>query len=306
MTDKRDITACIKTFCRPTKFEKTLQSVIDAGIKKINVGYDGPADLLQLHYDIIKKHDATINFRVFPFNKGLAYVRNALVSEAKTKYILLLDDDHYIPKCITDALFLFEGNLKLGVLSFPWKITSDAPPDYYKEVIDFQQSNRVLEASNLKISKEVLGYLIPLKQKYLVINKLLFVYPFDYVPNSAFFKREVFDSVKWDSKFKIGGEHQDFFYRLKKTDFECAVCLNIFIEHNLGSDPIHYFPFDLFRFGKMEQRSNAEILNKKLGIKDSAFTYKGIQFFYYNRDRITIDEKAKKMIIDNIEVGIKD
>ena len=57
MTDKRDITACIKTFCRPTKFEKTLQSVIDAGIKKINVGYDGPADLLQLHYDIIKKAD---------------------------------------------------------------------------------------------------------------------------------------------------------------------------------------------------------------------------------------------------------
>lgn len=307
MTIIKNTTACIKAFARPSKFEKTLKSAIDAGFEKIEIGYDGPKDLLSFHQDIIKKYDTRIHFQIFPFNMGLAYVRNALVTKADTRYVLLLDDDQYVPSSIAEVLFLFHDYPKIGVISFPWKIITDNLPEYYKKVIAFQNSKRVLEATNIEISDNHFKLITPSTLQYYVKNDYFFIYPFDFVPNSAFFRKNVFKKVLWDSQFKIGGEHQDFFYHLKmKTDYQCAVCLNTFIKHDLGPDSEYYFPFELFRFGKREQKSNDELLNNKLNVKGSIFSYRDIQLFYYYRDKVKINEETKKMIIDGIEVEIKE
>ena len=51
------------------------------------------------------------------------------------------------------------------------------------------------------------------------------------------FRTKLFEEFKWDENFKIWGEHEDFFLRVKyESDWKFAYCLSIYAIHDLGGD----------------------------------------------------------------------
>lgn len=303
MFDETDVTACIKAFARPIKFEKTIQSVIDAGIRNIEVAYDGPKDTIKQHRDIIGRFDANINFQQFPFNSGISVCRNSMVRNVNTKLVLLLDDDQYVSREICKSLSIFDALPNIGIVSFPWRLIGNNIPSYYQRIKKLLNTNISLEVANLKLENNVLDFMISRVLHLFLGDTCIFVYHFDYVPNSAFFRKEIFNDVLWDEQFIIGGEHQDFFLRLKEIGtMQNAICLNLFIDHDLGSDKNSSFPFDCFRHGKIEQKSNNELLTRKWNIKTRIEYMEMTQFFNVYKKFVKIENNLIKIDLKDFKI----
>lgn len=224
MTYSDLVTANIKTFLRPEKFRTTLDYVVKAGIQKIVVGYDGPKELLEEHKAICEEYAdkvESLTFRSYPFNLGLSAVRNRMIALSKTKYILQLDDDQYIPPHTLGAVELMEKYEDIGGVGFGWIM-----PDKFS-----------IDAHDIKI---INGYYVRVMagDKFIeFINGHAFVYSFEFIPNSAIFQKAIFKDVKWDEAYKINREHEDFFLSLKKLGkWKFGIDLSVWLYHDLGGD----------------------------------------------------------------------
>jgi len=220
-----DITCNIKAFYRPKKFQQCLSSVIDAGIWKIIVGYDGPKELLEEHKEIIDKYkgDNYIKLIELPFNAGLSKTRNKMVEETKTEYILQLDDDNYIPRNIMEPLSFLKDKPLVGGVSFGWLKDDEWLP--------------MMDAYDIEIINGFFfkTYNVP-KHVYYVHN-IQYMLAFDFVPNQGIFRKAVFDEIKWDENYIIDREHEDYFLSLKLyTAWKFAITPSIYLRHSPGGD----------------------------------------------------------------------
>jgi len=244
------VTANIKTFLRPEKFRTTLEYVIKAGVQRIVVGYDGPKELLEEHKSICDEYKDKVEsliFRSYEFNLGLSAVRNRMLELSNTKYILQLDDDQYIPAHTLGAIELMEKYDDFGAVGFCWVMPSKFD----------------IDAHDIKL---INGYYVRTMYSDKIIefiNGHSFAYAFDFIPNSAIFRKSIFRDVRWDEHYKINREHEDFFLqhkRLRKWRF--GIDLSVWIYHDLGGDR----EFSGYRKG-IEAKKSLRYFRKKWQLK---------------------------------------
>jgi len=248
----KDITAVIKTFMRPEKFKVCLDATIKTGINKIVVGYDGPDELLNIHKKIVEKQfkHANIKFCVYPFNIGISVVRNSLLQFVDTKYLLQLDDDVAIPRNVLDVIPFLEEHDEIGAVGIG-------------QLPLVKRCLPLIEAFDIEIVNKYLFRTFDDGKYYEINNDLLFMGYFDFIPNNAVFKRELFNNVKWDNNFVIWGDHVDFFLQAKyNTKWKFAVCMSLYSIHDAGGDT----NFKVYRYG-IESIKAKHYLYKKWNIK---------------------------------------
>jgi len=137
---------------------------------------------------------------------------------SKTEYVLLLDDDNYVPSNILECISFLKNHCSIGSLGFGW--------------IEYDGATRV-EAADFEIVDNYLVKTVRYAKKMELHDSLLFVHPFDYVLTNALFKKEVFDNISWDSYYIAGGEHVDFYLNMKRnTKWSAAVCSSLYIFHD--------------------------------------------------------------------------
>jgi len=81
----------------------------------------------------------------------------------------------------------------------------------------------------------------------------------DQVVNFFLAKREVFDSVQWDSRIKVEYEHMDFFLEFQKTPWRAVICLDAIATH------LHPDPHDM-EYARYRRSAPVDYFAKKHGI----------------------------------------
>ncbi|MCK9463336.1 MAG: glycosyltransferase [Proteobacteria bacterium] len=127
-----------------------------------------------------------------PYDSGLPAGRNACMDLVTEDYILLLDDDFVIPKDFNISLAINKLRGNVGIVCGSLRTLVG-------DVAHYEHT--------LKIEKRRLYKLPPDNGIDLGLN--FFVA-----------KKEVFNDVRWDNRFKIGGEHLDFFLQLKGSKWK--------------------------------------------------------------------------------------
>ena len=288
----KEITGTIKAFMRPHCMGHCIQFAIDAGIKDIMVGYDGPKELEDQHkavIDSVLEHNKNVNieFLIYPFNYGLSAVRNRLIEKVDTKYFFLLDDDNYIPSNSLEILDFMESKKDIGGVGIGW-ITRDG-------ILSFA------DAYDLKIENDYLVRYFDFENKqFNIFNGNLYIYPFDFIPNCAIWRTEVFNEFKWDEKFIISREHEDFMLNLKlNSTWKLAIAANLFAVH----DKKDVGEYRLYRVGK-EKRKSIRYFLRKWNLKGIYPENYIVSFLNWTREREFLkrvhDEGLKKYKIDNI------
>lgn len=250
-----NITAIVKGFMRPEKFENCLKCIIAAGVKKIIASFDGPEEYLEAHRNIVGRlqRDVSIRFLELPFNIGLSAARNRMIERVNTDYILMVDDDNYVPPFTLAMMKAFQYIPKeIGGIAMGWLPINSPFPQ--------------MDAFDIEILNGYFFRRLNDKKYVLAIDGMTFMYPFDFVPNQIIFKKVLFDDVQYDEHYVINREHEDFFLTCKlKTDWRFAVCTSIYSIHDPGKDS----EYSKFRFGK-EHDEAAEYFLKKWNLKGIA------------------------------------
>jgi (N-acetylneuraminyl)-galactosylglucosylceramide N-acetylgalactosaminyltransferase len=229
------IAYCIKTFERPKQVERLVKS-----IKK----FDKKAKI----YIADDSHEPMKGSFAMEFDSGLSAGRNLLIRKTKEPYLLFLDDDFVFSKDtkIEKLLEILEKNKELGLIGGAMRETG---------AIRHYEGYLKLENEVLTIDKKVIqrdGFV----ETGLILNFFLA-------------RRELFDSVRWDSDLKLA-EHSDFFLRLGYTKWKVGYCDNVIIEHK----PNKNGEYAKFRGrGKQFMR----LFMKKRGIKE-IISYEGKSF----------------------------
>lgn len=190
MIDKIDF--LIKTFRRPECIIQLLTSINhyypDA---KVIVADDGGST--KEFYEQFNDLQIDITVRFLPFDTGLSAGRNIMVEETERPYKLILDDD-----------FVFTQHTDLSKM-----VKEIEKKDVGVVCGSLWQDGRVINYECELVKKGRLMVLKPTDKKDIDIGL-----------NFCLIRSEVFDEVKWDDQFKIGGEHMDFFLRLKETKWK--------------------------------------------------------------------------------------
>ncbi|MCE7738385.1 MAG: glycosyltransferase family 2 protein [Candidatus Heimdallarchaeota archaeon] len=279
------VVANIKTFIRPKKFRTCLECVVNAGVKYIIVGYDGFDSLYEEHLQICHEFDdnAQITFKRYPFNFGLANVRNAMYNEANKPFILQVDDDNYIPSNTLEVVPFLEKHPEIGGVGLGWIYTQDEKPTITMDAVDLEiVGNCLLKTMKNPKNAERMG-------------SLYFVYPFEYIPNIAIFRRGMFEEIQWDNNYIIGGEHVDFYLNLKnRTKWQMAICLSTYAIHDFGPDKDREKEeYIAFRAGKNWQASEDRFA-KKWGISKKRHCAKRMFFSNIDYDEIAREKEKQE------------
>ncbi len=220
----KDITVGIKSFLRPNKIDRCLESLRGRGFSKVVVADDGKIDNNKQH--IYEKHRRHLNLELLRLEKdsGLAYGRNKAFEHCNTKYFLLLDDDQVVRGRIRVLKKILENDESLGGIS-----------PYLCEIGDVRCSatnlflfdNYIVKHANGPLSTETIdGYTY---------------YKFEQIPNGTLFKSEVLNDAKWDPFYKIGKEHIDFYLNHKiNTKWSFAVTPYAMFDHYPSSSKNNY------------------------------------------------------------------
>jgi hypothetical protein len=211
-----NVTAIIKAFERPNAVINLYNSIREFYPKlKIIIVDDSKKSMDTSIFD------ENVEYIHTDFDIGLSAGRNLALSKVKTRYFLLLDDD-----------FVFTENTKLEKM---YKILQDTDFQIVGGgVWDFGYKKRCFKGK-IFIFKNVF-YLF----NNLSSNKINGLYKYDYVLNFFMADTELVKRYPWDESLKLG-EHEDFFYNLKKynvniTDLSDKVIVNHFPEHSLEYD----------------------------------------------------------------------
>jgi len=253
---KKGYSIILKTFMRPEKLEKCLQSMVSLTIppKKIVVADDGgPSDEKSRVY---KKYEKILPLQVIEldFDAGLSKGRNIAFQNTDTPFILLIDDDHYLSSNIFEIQEILDENPHIGGVSPFWEENGEI----YSEAGDLKLGNwvvkRILEEKPLHRTSSGIGF-----------------YEFDFISNSCLFRRECLLDYSWDDFFIINGEHADFFLTHKKMGkWSFAVTPNYIVQHDPGSKSKEYLKH---RKSKAKKIKSMKYLAKKHNIK--GFIYDG-------------------------------
>jgi glycosyltransferase involved in cell wall biosynthesis len=216
MISESIVTIGIKSFLRPDAIERTLKAIEKHNFAEVIVADDSPID--QRKKKVFERAGKKINnfrFIKLPEDVGLSAGRNEIVKCCRTQYLLMLDDDQEIPENIMKLAEILDYDKNLGGVSCFWREFGE---------IKCTATNLIDKGRYLIKDLEISKY-------HKTNHGTRFTYA-DFIPNSTLFRINCLRDISWDSRFKIGSEHVDFFLahkRLRKWKF--AVTSDVIIEH---------------------------------------------------------------------------
>jgi len=213
----------IKTFLREGNFFRTVEAIerkFPFPYKLYIADDGGISDDKQALYERLETEGHKV-IRL-PHNVGISSGRNATLAAVKEDYVLIMDDDIQIndPQTIIKMKRVLDSDDNIGIVAGVLKHEySDKTfgNDNYSRGIDLEIKDGVLHRYSTRNAVEEIAD-IRCRQSDQVVNFFLA-------------KREVFDSVRWDSQIKVEYEHMDFFLGLKKTAWKAIICLDAVATH---------------------------------------------------------------------------
>ncbi|KXA89859.1 hypothetical protein AKJ57_04780 [candidate division MSBL1 archaeon SCGC-AAA259A05] len=236
LPDFDNVTVGIKMFMREQKLWNCLDSLKNIGFGEVLVADDGEvSEKRKIKYGEYKKH-LPLKVLDLPYDLGAGEARNRLVDEAETEYFLLLDSDMVLADVKTLSIMkkMLSSFSDIGGIAGCW----------LNKGVDFKCGASNLERRDRFLIENAEN---PREVKKLGVDYCLI---FDLVPNSCLFRTEVFKDIRWDSNFKIGYEHMDFYLEAKKTDWKFGIIPQVLVQHFPG--------------GSLEYRKNNRSSKKKL------------------------------------------
>ena len=220
--------AIVKAFMRPQIFKSCIAHLVASGADTILVAYDGPANLWDEHRQIVFEANQICDAEIFrfPYDYGLSACRNALIKLISEPVFLMLDDDILVPNNIWATIPIFKVDQYLAAATFGW---FEEPLIYAIDAWDIEIKNNKILTKTIRWPK--------FKQ---IINGLIFIYPFDFVPNQGFWSRKFFDEFQWDEHYIIEAEHEDLALQAWPSKWKFAVCTNLFLLHLHDRSDIQY------------------------------------------------------------------
>jgi len=188
---KDEVSIVIKTFERPRALERLLRSILAsaAADSKILIADDS---LHATASDLFEREN--IQYFRLPYDSGLSYGRNYLVERVTTPYCVLLDDD-----------FVFIPETNLGILL---DIVKHKDFDLAAGAVDGLIHGKPGYA-NLEVRDRNLSIKLGAPPR----SHCNGLPVYDMVNNFFLAKTATLRDVGWDERFKIYGEHTDFFLR---------------------------------------------------------------------------------------------
>lgn len=254
------LTAGIKAFMRPDKFKLCLKHILDTDIQKVIVAFDGDGKNERIHRRICKryskKYGKEVKFLRLYFNAGISRCRNAMADEVDTPYLLIVDDDMYVPPEIVKGCDYLDIHKEVDILGFCLWNNNHKNRDAWAFDIDMQAySNGVYKSKKPNVIEQT-G--LP--------GGFFFMKYVDTVENCAIFRTSLFGTVRWDDQFVLG-EHLDFYLNIKINHPEVyiAQCLNICYLHDFGEGI--YKGQNNIKWGEWQTRKK-ELWNEKWGITE--------------------------------------
>lgn len=191
-----DVTVCMTAFRRPKKVVAQIESIRKFYPDlKIVVGDNGD-EYPDLSFDS--------HTELFPlaFDCGLAAARNATIAAARTKYVLIVDDDNIWTEAtqVERLIDILESNPHIGIVG-TWQHDTR-----YDDVTEWQLNFESQGDSLLsRVSREPITF-TPNGTPFRKCDAVL---------NFAMARHKVFGDCPWNNRLKLA-EHWEFYYRLKQ------------------------------------------------------------------------------------------
>jgi len=261
----RQIAVIIPSFFRWDKTKALIESLLKTYPERylrLYIGEQSPAYYWS-NENFKKERDELIKilsakghkFFQFSENIGLSYVRNKLIEMSTEPLIMIIDND-----------FLFDTSVNLNILTEILLTNKDIGivagqlKNYnHKKIFSY---NFDLNLNPIQKIKRVKSIMTSVQSKTQTGYK--FTYN-DLVLNCFLAKREVFDDVKYDEKFKLV-EHLDFFLRLKRdTNWKTCFTNQVSVNHNNTPNSDRYMKFRNGKYG-INVINGRNYFEKKWGI----------------------------------------
>lgn len=209
----KKITFILKTFNRHLCLQNCLQNIRFLNTSIPIIIADDSLDFIKLKNKNLIKSFTNCIYIPLSYNSGLSKGRNIMVSQVKTPYIFLLDDDNYITELEnTIKIIHFLDNFPMYQLV--GGICVDRKMVYNEFCITYSGLFKKIEKDNifLKPNEE--------KIKNIFIDN---IYKTHICLNLFIARTSILKEFKWDEKLKLG-EHEVFFYNLYKNNIKIAIC----------------------------------------------------------------------------------
>lgn len=171
-----------------------------------------------------------------PWDCGLSFARNRAVEQVTTDYILLADDDFIFTQetMLSDAVQILESLPEIGFLGGSViDVIQNEHGDQERRFRKWEKHLILMEEASTLISMPIDH--LPLQVREAAQKK---VYLCDMTSNWGIFRRQVFDSHRWDESIKINGEHEDFFLGMKvHTNWKVAYYPGLICDHQQVRNP---------------------------------------------------------------------
>lgn len=255
--DYKEIAFIIPSFLRFEKTKKEVESILntyDSRWYKLYIGDQGQySEEKEKYWNYLK----SLGHKIIklPYNCGLSYARNTLISLSTEPYILITDNDFLYDKNVNLCNFIdiLNTDKELGLIA--------------GQIYKYKKNPIVSYNYNLEIDKEK-GKIYYIKYKENWKNSIntyfqkpkRFCYS-DLVLNFFLAKREIFDDIQWDNNLKMA-EHLDFFIRLKDTSWKSAFTDSVIVKHQIEPNSDIYNSYRHWKNGKNIINSTELVLKK--------------------------------------------
>jgi hypothetical protein len=237
------IAAIYTSFLRPELVKKTLPSYTPYEIDVFMGDQSRHLTNIEDIYNINK----FIYYNALPYDCGLSFARNYLVKQAKengNRYCLITADsikltDYISYNAINSVLKFLDADENNGIVGL--KLLNRLPWEYDMNLID---------GSHFSLKTCV--------RPAIEFEGLTFC-PCDIVKNFFLAKSWVLDRIKWDNTLKLF-EHEDFFYRVKKSGY------NVFYTDIVAGEYLDYKPPEYKLMRDRMYHEYRDLLRKKYGI----------------------------------------
>lgn len=243
----------VSTFLRPMKLERCLEALTTIpskkGPKNVVVADDG-----EEHPEkdrVYRTYTDRLPLTVvdLPYDAGLSRKRNEALDRIDTEYVLLLDDDQYVPSNIYELTDILDAHPDLGAVAPFWE---------ERGVLKCNAANyRCKRGWVLKDTHDSHCERAETGHAF---------YQYDHIPNAAMFRTEVFETYTWDDTYVIAGEDTDFYLQHSHLDeWDFAVTPDYILQHDPGPGSVDTYEAERKDTAKI--RHSLDHLTTKFGIK---------------------------------------
>ncbi len=204
-----------EVFKRTTALERLLESASVLDISTAYVADDGERENRSEIYE--KDWPFDLEIIDLEYDAGVGAGRHAIVEQLEEPYLMMADPDITLPPTITSLTTVLEDDASLGAVA-PLLIESGRPKAFCH---DFA------EAKNGSVLRRGVWKRPPVET---IAERLLLRW--DFIPNTAVYRREALADYHWDPAYVNAKDHLDMFVgHWKRTDWEFGICPEVIARH---------------------------------------------------------------------------